>query len=84
MGFERIAYAGHAYRRMKLRRISHAEVKRIINDPDITHPSEDYPDRTVARGLTDDGRRSGVVYTEEHDRDADVLIVTVIDFESDG
>lgn len=84
MRFERIAYAGHAYGRMKRRRISHAEVKRIINKPDTTHPSEDEPDRIVARGYADDGRRTGVVYTEEHDRDADVLVITVLDFESDG
>lgn len=67
---------------MKRRRISHAEVKRIINEPEITHPGDE-PDRIVARGHLDDGRRGGVVYTEEHDRDADVLIITVIDFESD-
>lgn len=80
--FERIAYSGHAYARMKRRRISHDEVKRIINDPEITHPSEDDPTRTVARGRADDERRCGVVYTEEHDRDADVLIITVIDFDA--
>jgi hypothetical protein len=83
VGFERIAYTHHAYRRMELRRVSHREVKRIINEPEITHPSEDEPDRTVARGRLDDGRRGGIVYTEEHDRDADVLVITVLDFESD-
>lgn len=68
---------------MKLRRISHNEVKRIINEPDITHPGDE-PDRIVARGHLDDGRSAGVVYTREHERDADVLIITVIDFEPDG
>ena len=36
--FEKIAYAPHAYGRMKRRKISHAEVKRIINEPEITKP----------------------------------------------
>ena len=83
MRFERIAYTGHAYARMKRRRISHDEVKRILNEPDITHPSEDdLENRMVARGHLDDGRRGGVVYTEQHNRDADVLVITVLDFES--
>ena len=83
MRFERIAYTGHAYARRKRRRVTHDEVKRILNEPEITHPSEDEPDRMVARGRLDDGRRGGVVYTERHNRDADVLIITVLDFESD-
>ena len=83
MRFERIAYTGHAYGRMRRRRISHDEVKRILNEPEITHPSEDEPDRMVARGHLDNGRRGGVVYTEQHNRDADVLVITVLDFESD-
>ena len=58
----------------KRRRISHGEVKRILNEPEITHPSEDDPDRMVARGHLDDGRRGGVVYTEQQNRDADVLV----------
>lgn len=68
---------------MKRRRIEHVEVKRIINEPESTWPSQDEPDRVVAQGHLDDGRRALVVYTEEHDREADVLIVTVIDCESD-
>ncbi len=83
MRFERIAYTTHAYRRMNTRRIAHLDVKRILNAPEITYPSKDDLDRTVARGHLDDGRAGGVVYTEEHERDADVLVVTVIDFESE-
>ena len=79
MAFERIAYSGHAYQRMKQRRINHADVHRIVNEPDATHPGNE-PDRIVARGYTADGRRVGVVYTLEHERDADLLVVTVIDF----
>jgi Domain of unknown function (DUF4258) len=82
MGYERIAYAKHAYKRMKERRFTHCEVKRLMNEPEITHPSGE-PDRILVRGRADDGRRMGVVYTEEHDRDADVLVVTVLDCESD-
>ncbi len=67
---------------MKRRRISHAEVKRIINAPDITHPGNK-PDRVVARGRLNDGREGGIVYTEEHNFDADVFVVTVIDFDAD-
>ncbi len=82
MRFERIAYVEHhAYPRMRIRRITHAEVKSILNAPEITYPSKDKPERLVARGRADDGRRVGVVYTEKHDRDADVLVITVIDFE---
>jgi Domain of unknown function (DUF4258) len=81
--FERIAYTVHARRRMKLRRFDHAEVKRVLNEPEITYPSEDEPDRVVARGYSDDRRRMGVVYTEEHDWDADVMIITVLDFGPD-
>ena len=84
MKFEWIAYTTHAYRRMNKRRISHLEVKRILNEPEITHPSEDEPGRMVARGHLNDGRRAGVVYTEEHERDADVLVITVIDFEPEA
>lgn len=83
VGFERIAYTHHAYHRMKRRRISHAEVKRIVNEPETTYPSRDAPDRTVAQGHLDDERRALVVYTENHDREANVLVVTVIDCESD-
>lgn len=83
MGVERIVYGGHARGRMRLRDLSHGEVKRVINVPDITHPSEDGEDRLVARGHADDGRRMGVVYTEEHDFDADVFVVTVIDFDTE-
>jgi hypothetical protein len=68
---------------MNTRRIAHLNIKRILNDPEITYPSEDDPDRTVARGHLDDGRPAGVVYTEEHEREADVLVITVIDFESE-
>jgi len=67
---------------MKLRGIEHSEVKRILNEPKITHPSSDDPDRMVVRGHADDGRPAGVVYTEEHDRDADVLVITVLEFQS--
>jgi hypothetical protein len=81
MKFERIAYTRHAYRRMNTRRIAHLEVKRLLTEPESTYPSEDEPDRMVARGHLDDGRRAGVVYTEEHERDADVLVITVLDFE---
>lgn len=82
MGFERIAYTYHAYRRMEKRKIRHQEVKRITNEPEITHPSPDDSDRIVARGNTDDGRSAGVVYTEDHDRDADILVITVIEFDA--
>ena len=82
MGFERIAYTYHARQRMERRRISHGEVKKILNGPEVTHPSEDRPGRMVARGRADDGRRAGIVYTEDHGREADVLVITVIDFES--
>ena len=78
MVFERIAYTTHAYRR-----IAHVDVKRILNGPEITYPSEDEPDRIVARGHLDDGRPAGVVYTDKHEREADVLVITVIDFESE-
>lgn len=81
--FERIVYASHARKRMKRRKLSHREVKRVLNNPDITHPSEDGEDRTVARGRADDERRMGVVYTEEHEFDGDVFVITVIDFEAD-
>jgi hypothetical protein len=67
---------------MKERRFTHSEIKRLINGPEITHPSGE-PDRILVRGRSDDGRRMGVVYTEEHDRDADVLVVTVLDYEPD-
>ena len=80
MRFERIAYTKHAYQRMRLRRVAHLEVKRLVNEPEATYPSEDEPHRIVARGHLDDGRRAGIVYTEEHERDADVLIITVLDF----
>ena len=83
MRFERIAYTTHAYRRMNTRRIAHLEAKRISNEPETTYPSKDYPDRIVACGHLDDGRRAGVVYTEEHERQADILVITVIDFESE-
>ena len=83
MRFERIAYTRHAHGRMRRRRISRGEVRRILNEPEITYPSKDSLDRMVARGRADDGRRAGVVYTEEHDREADVLIITVLDFGSD-
>lgn len=79
---ERIAHTRHAYERMRRHRISHGEVERILNGPDITHPSEGGPDRMVARGLADDGRRAGIVYTENHDGEADVLVITVPDFDS--
>ena len=82
MRFERIVYGYHARGRMKRRCISHAEAKRILNAPDITHPGNK-PDRVVSRGRLDDGREGGVVYTEEHDFDADVFVVTVLDFEAD-
>jgi uncharacterized DUF497 family protein len=81
--FERIVYAGHARGRMKRRRFSHGEVKRVLNDPDITHPSEDGENRMVARGGADDGRRMGVVYTEDHEFDGDVFVITVLDFDTD-
>lgn len=81
MVIERIAYTKHAYRRMKRRKIAHTEVKRIINDPGVTYHGNE-PDRLVARGYADDGRLVGAVYTEDHDRDADVLVITVIDFGS--
>ena len=83
MVFERIAYTTHAYRRMNTRHIAHTDVKRILNGPEITYPSEDEPDRIVARGHLNDGRPAGVVYTERHEREADVLVITVIDFESE-
>lgn len=83
MTFERIVYASHARKRMKRRKLSHGEVKRVLNDADITHPSEDGEDRMVARGRADDGRHMGVVYTEDHEFDGDVLVVTVIDFGAD-
>ena len=54
-----------------------------MNWPEFTYPSQDEPDRVVARGHLSDGRPAGVVYTEEHERDADVLVITVIDFESE-
>lgn len=79
--FERIAYTRHAYQRMRQRRIAALEAKRILNEPEFTYPSEDEPDRMVARGHLDDGRAAGVVYTEEHEREADALVITVIDFE---
>ena len=82
MRFERIVYSTHARKRMKGRKLSHGEVKRVMNKPDITHPSEDEPDRLVARGYADDGRQMGVVYTEEHEFDADAFVVTVIDFDA--
>jgi hypothetical protein len=82
MAFERIAYTKHAYGRMRRRRVSHNEVKKILNGQEITHPSVNDPDRIVARGRTDDGRRAGVVYTRDHDREADVLVITVLDFDS--
>lgn len=66
VGFERIAYTHHASRRMKRRRITHAEAKRIINEPETTFPGRDAPDRTVAQGYLDDGRRALVVHTENH------------------
>jgi hypothetical protein len=81
MVFERIAYTTHAYRRMNTRRIAHVDIKRILSEPEITYPSEDELDRMVARGHLDDGRPAGVVYTEKHEREADVLVITVIDFE---
>ncbi len=68
---------------MRRRRIAHGEVKRILNEPEVTHPSKGGTGRMVARGLADDGRRAGVVYTEDHDREADVLVITVLDFDSD-
>jgi hypothetical protein len=80
--FERIVYGHHARGRMERRRISHAEAKRIINAPDITHPGNK-PSRVVARGQLDDGRNGGIVYTEIHEFDADVFVVTVIDFATD-
>lgn len=83
MSFERIAYTRHAYRRMRLRRIAHIDVVRILNEPEITHPSEDGEDRWVARGHLKDERSAGVVYTEKHYRDADVLVITVIDYDSE-
>lgn len=83
MMFEQIVYASHARKRMKRRQLSHGEVKRVLNDPAITHPSEDGEDRVVARGHADDGRRMGVVYTEDHDFDGDVFVITVIDFDAD-
>ena len=83
MRYERIVYAGHARRRMKTRHLSHGEAKRVLNEPETTHTSEDGEDRMVARGHSDDGRRMGVVYTEEHDFDADVFVVTVIDFDAE-
>jgi uncharacterized DUF497 family protein len=83
MSVERIVYGSQARKRMKRRNLSHGEVKRVLNDPDITHPSEDGENRMVARGQADDGRRMGVVYTEDHDYDADVFVVTVIDFDTE-
>lgn len=83
MVYERIYYPGHCRFRMKRRRVAHAEVKRIINAPEATWPSQEGRDRVVAQGHLDDGRRTLVVYTEEYNREADVLIVTVIDCESD-
>ncbi len=68
---------------MNTRRVAHLEVKRILNGPEYTYPSEDGPDRIVARGHLDDGRKAGVVYTEEHEKEADVLVITVIHFQSD-
>jgi hypothetical protein len=66
---------------MRIRRIAHLDVKKILNEPEITYPSEAKLDRMVARGHLSDGRQGGVVYTEEHERDADVLVITVLDFE---
>ena len=66
---------------MTRRRLSHDEVKRVLNYPDITHPSRDGEDRIVARGYSDDARRIGVVYTESHGYVGDVFVVTVIDFD---
>lgn len=83
MKYERIVYSGHARRRMARRKLSHGEVKRVLNEPEITHPSEDGEDRMVARGHADDERRMGVVYTEHHEFDADVFVVTVIDFDAE-
>lgn len=82
MAFKRIAYTKHAYGRMRRRRVGHGEVKRILNEPETTHPSANDPDRIIARGRTDDGRRAGVVYTRNHHREANVLVITVLDFDS--
>jgi len=68
---------------MKRRRFDHSEAKRVLNEPEITHPSEDGEDRIIARGHSNDGRRVGIVYTENHDFNADVFVVTVIDFDAE-
>lgn len=80
MRYERIVYSSHARKRMKRRDLSHDEAKRVLNEPETTHPSEDGEDRTVARGHSNNGRRMGVVHTHEHEFDADVFVVTMIDY----
>jgi hypothetical protein len=63
---------------MRERAISEADVLRVMNDPDLTYPSDG---KQVAEEVFERGRLLRIVYVDTPEAEADARIISTIDLE---
>lgn len=75
----RITYTRHARDQMAERRISDAQVGRIITNPSRRYPSMNPSGRIIAERMTDQGNTLRVVYVERATEEGvGIRVITVI------
>ena len=79
MGYRGVPYRRykHAQDRQDERAVSNAEIRAILDSPDVEYPSESYPGRRVLCKKFSETRKVSVVIWPPTKGDADVKVVTV-------